>query len=338
MGDKLIELTNAKASSLATQEGISLEQIKDLYMMNNKGNVFIKRAGLLYKMNQKYQNNYSMRAVIHTLEEINTIKTMLGISNDQPFVIMKGIIEVDGQVFQDYGSAHAGNTYNKNYLFEMASTRATNRALRMATECGFTSVEEMHEEKDNTIKTKNINKETKEIKPDSNNKDINVIESKMRNILTLIEINFLDKIEILQKAIKKYGIKKKEDWTEEMLDDFNDTITEIISKEMEDTSEKSQDDKDKISDLVNEINEVLEFSKTGKSLDELISIKFVEKKIDDLSYEELIELKKFVEYHYDKELENDNIEDPDDNKELFNDEELDKNFTKDHHGEKTKKY
>lgn len=55
----------------------------------------------------------------------------------------------DGREYQDYGIAHTGNTtamiVKGGNLDHMASTRASNRALRLATACGYCSIEELPE-------------------------------------------------------------------------------------------------------------------------------------------------------------------------------------------------
>jgi hypothetical protein len=55
-------------------------------------------------------------------------------------------VDDDGRRYEDVATAHADqveNTVGRENLDELASTRATNRALRLATGCGFASVEEL---------------------------------------------------------------------------------------------------------------------------------------------------------------------------------------------------
>lgn len=55
-------------------------------------------------------------------------------------------VDDDGRRYEDVATAHADqveSTVGRENLDELASTRATNRALRLATGCGFASVEEL---------------------------------------------------------------------------------------------------------------------------------------------------------------------------------------------------
>jgi hypothetical protein len=59
-------------------------------------------------------------------------------------------VDDDGREYQDVATAHVDevrNTVGEENLDELASTRATNRALRLATGCGFASVEEIESDR-----------------------------------------------------------------------------------------------------------------------------------------------------------------------------------------------
>jgi predicted nucleic acid-binding Zn finger protein len=68
---------------------------------------------------------------------------------DEDLSVFKGVaIDGEGRRFEDFAKVRTGDverTVGKENLDEMASTKATNRALRLATGCGFGSVEEVDE-------------------------------------------------------------------------------------------------------------------------------------------------------------------------------------------------
>ena len=111
---------------------------------------YVNRTGLLIFMEKKFRAKkakYSMWPKFLSPEEEERIRKALRIPDDEPFIAMKGIVEItypDGtkERFEDIGTASAKDCYH-NRLVEMASTRATNRAMRLATSLGFTSVEEL---------------------------------------------------------------------------------------------------------------------------------------------------------------------------------------------------
>jgi len=114
---------------------------------------YVNRTGLLIFMEKKFRAKkakYSMWPAFLSPEEEERIRKALRIPDDEPFIAMKGIVEItypDGtkERFEDIGTASAKDCYH-NRLVEMASTRATNRAMRLATSLGFTSVEELPEQ------------------------------------------------------------------------------------------------------------------------------------------------------------------------------------------------
>jgi hypothetical protein len=67
--------------------------------------------------------------------------------DDADVAAYRGIaVDDEGREYRDVATAHAGqieNTVGRENLDELASTRATNRALRLATGCGYASAEEI---------------------------------------------------------------------------------------------------------------------------------------------------------------------------------------------------
>lgn len=72
--------------------------------------------------------------------------------DDADVAAYRGIaIDAEGRRYEDIATAHAGtveNTVGRENLDELASTRATNRALRLATGCGFASIEELTDDQE----------------------------------------------------------------------------------------------------------------------------------------------------------------------------------------------
>lgn len=120
------------------------------YMMtmaqNGQVNLFIKKAGLLHKMEQKFGNKAVIQSEPVTGEELKALRDMDGIKDGQRYFVFKAKVFVPGidHPFTSYGSASEGNCRNGR-LLEMAETRAINRAMRLATNCGFTSEDEYTE-------------------------------------------------------------------------------------------------------------------------------------------------------------------------------------------------
>lgn len=118
-----------------------------LQKVNKNGDpeLFIKKAGLIWKLEQKYKNKYRVQSKLPDAETYNFMRMMLGVQEGQPCCIMEGLVYLEGhnEPFKAYGTATMSNCFNKNYMLEMAETRAILRAIRLATACGFTAVEEM---------------------------------------------------------------------------------------------------------------------------------------------------------------------------------------------------
>ena len=73
---------------------------------------------------------------------------------DEGKVVYKGFVEDDdGRTWEDYGTASYGEEIvGDENLDELASTRATTRALRLATGAGMTSLEEIEDGASNAVK------------------------------------------------------------------------------------------------------------------------------------------------------------------------------------------
>ena len=103
---------------------------------------FVLRAGLLYKMDKLFgKNGY----------EIIAEPVKLAAETEGEYSTFKGIVRIydekgNKREFVDYATATPENApFQRNNLDEMASTRATNRAMRLATAMGLCSVEETAE-------------------------------------------------------------------------------------------------------------------------------------------------------------------------------------------------
>lgn len=153
MSAGMFPITSDDEKKLATYDSdIPLQLLSQFFLKNKAGKFFICRAGLLYKMDKKHKD-YSCTVSFPALEEVQLIRMSLGIPNTKAFVVMKATITLSsGAFYTDYGTASFENCDNHNHLVEMASTRASNRAMRMACVMGFTSVEEMEETQTQPIK------------------------------------------------------------------------------------------------------------------------------------------------------------------------------------------
>ena len=132
--------------STARAEGFPVEHA-DKYMCVLQGKVFVLTAGLLYKLEQKFPGGWFVRSELPSAEEHALVCDMTGI--DQ-IAVMRGVVEVkvDGEThtYEDFGTCHAGNAKGfvsmQTYPIELASRRATNRAMRLAVQTGVTSLDE----------------------------------------------------------------------------------------------------------------------------------------------------------------------------------------------------
>jgi len=235
------------------QTSINAMMIKQAFMVSvdKKGNplFYVKRPGLLIFMEEKFRKRkakYSMKAVPPDPAEEERIRRMLRIADDEPFVVMKGIVEIEyengkKEVFVDYGTASPKDCYHHK-LLEMASTRATNRAMRMATSLGFTSVEELPEE--NGSKTIVANAQTYEIVEGETTEPVKEkkITDKTRNYIfhligELADLAETNKEEILEELKDEYGFER-----------LHEIPQSLASKIIEDLQQRIQHAREMIDD------------------------------------------------------------------------------------------
>ena len=138
----------AKGEILSLEEYAAQYDISAMFltMIKNKrtgkSRPFILRAGLLYKMDKKYGRDGF---------EIQAEPVTLAATTDGKYSTFKGIVKIfdkqrNVRVFTDYATATPENAPSqRENLDEMASTRATNRAMRLATSMGLCSIEEISE-------------------------------------------------------------------------------------------------------------------------------------------------------------------------------------------------
>ncbi len=134
---------------IAESEGFPIGKI-DEFVVFIQNDPYITSAGLQYKMLQTYKaGKFAVQAVMPTKEEYALLRRMMGLKDEEPLVVMRGEVWVDGlaQPFVDYGTTTPNNLKGfvrfSDYPLEMATRRATNRAMRLATATGMCSVDEL---------------------------------------------------------------------------------------------------------------------------------------------------------------------------------------------------
>lgn len=115
------------------------QRIPKNLMLTMDGKPFVLKAGLEWKANQLFGlNGWSFKTEIVEYDR------------KEPYALVKAQVIVGDQVFENYGEASIVNVSNRlmhKYMLHMAITRAEARALRVATACGFTAVEELEQAK-----------------------------------------------------------------------------------------------------------------------------------------------------------------------------------------------
>lgn len=99
--------------------------------INLNGKTYVTQAGLLAEAHNR---------------GIQSIETEMLEFRDQEIAVVKSRVTMkDGTTFTGYGDATKENVNSmiSKHLLRMAETRATNRALRLATNIGMTSIEEL---------------------------------------------------------------------------------------------------------------------------------------------------------------------------------------------------
>ena len=136
-------------TQIAESEGFPIEKI-DEFVVFIQNDPYITSAGLQYKMLQTYKaGKFAVQAVMPSKEEYALLRRMMGLKDEEPLVVMRGEVWVDGlaRPFVDYGTTTPKNLKGfvrfSDYPLEMATRRATNRAMRLATATGMCSVDEL---------------------------------------------------------------------------------------------------------------------------------------------------------------------------------------------------
>lgn len=115
------------------------QRIPKNLMMSMNGKPFVLKAGLEWKANQLFGlGNWSLKTEIVEYDR------------KENYALVKAAVVFNEQVYENYGEAskeNVSNTAMHKYMLHMAVTRAEARALRVATACGFTAVEELEESK-----------------------------------------------------------------------------------------------------------------------------------------------------------------------------------------------
>ncbi len=131
-----------------SEKSMSENMIRQFFIETKDHQPVIKKAGLLFKMNEKYgKGNYSIKPEFPTNEELEMFKKFKIVGENMPCVLMKGVVTImsTGAQFVDYYCGTQANTFNMRNVFEISATKAILRCLRAATECGFYSQEEMED-------------------------------------------------------------------------------------------------------------------------------------------------------------------------------------------------
>ena len=145
MSTGLVKLSDSNVQMLSEMEGLKAAVIKQFYMQNDNNEIYVKKAGLFTKLEQKFgKGNYSTRVEVPSKEEYDMIRSMTGLPLTEPVAIFRGVVQAGNQTFVDYAAAHKYNCFGRTTnLIEMGSSRSLLRAIRQATNMGFCSVEEI---------------------------------------------------------------------------------------------------------------------------------------------------------------------------------------------------
>lgn len=145
---KIIDDVKAR---IAESEGFPVEKI-DEFVAFIQDEPYITSAGLQFKMLQTYgAGKFAVQSVMPSRDEYALLRSMMGLKDEDPLVVMRGEVWVEGfeRPFVDYGTTSPKNLRGfvrfSDYPLEMATRRATNRAMRLATATGLCSVDEIKE-------------------------------------------------------------------------------------------------------------------------------------------------------------------------------------------------
>ena len=136
---------------IAESEGFPVEKIDEFVAFIND-EPYITSSGLQYKMLQTYKaGKFAVQSVMPSQEEYALLRRMMGLKDEDPLVVMRGEVWIEGfeRPFVDYGTTTPKNLRGfvrfTDYPLEMATRRATNRAMRLATATGLCSIDEVKE-------------------------------------------------------------------------------------------------------------------------------------------------------------------------------------------------
>ena len=248
------------------QEKLNKTLIMQAFLVSKDKNgiprFYVNRTGLLIFMEKKFRQKkarYSIRTEFLSSEEEKRIKEMLRIPQNEPFVAMRGIVEItyeDGtkEVFEDIGTASPRDCHH-NRLVEMAATRATNRAMRLATSLGFTSVEELPEEPENTPKSNKKVYDAETIDPDTPFEEL----PKHVQVKILVETDKLFKRIANIEANKRGEDVTKEQIKQEMLEEFGvDSRKQMTYQQLQELWKKAKKrleelEQEQLKELTNEL-------------------------------------------------------------------------------------
>ena len=195
---------------------------------------YVNRTGLLIFMEKKFRGKgarYSIRVEPLKEEEEQRLRRSLGFGDRDPFVAIKGIVEVvyeDGtrELFEDIGTASPRDCHHGR-LVEMASTRATNRAMRLATSLGFTSVEELPDREEKKPEASEPTKEPEKAEPDK------VTDKQLRMIHALItelaKASETPREEIVNEIKSKYGVEHSHDLTKQQASELIEELQQQLA-------------------------------------------------------------------------------------------------------------
>ena len=96
---------------IAESEGFPIGKI-DEFVVFIQNDPYITSAGLQYKMLQTYKaGKFAVQAVMPTKEEYALLRRMMGLKDEEPLVVMRGEVWVDGlaRPFVDYGTTTPKN-------------------------------------------------------------------------------------------------------------------------------------------------------------------------------------------------------------------------------------
>lgn len=136
---------------IAESEGFPVEKVDEFVAFIND-EPYITSSGLQYKMLQTYKaGKFAVQSVMPSQEEYALLRRMMGLKDEEPLVVMRGEVWIEGfeRPFIDYGTTTPKNLRGfvrfTDYPLEMATRRATNRAMRLATATGLCSIDEVKE-------------------------------------------------------------------------------------------------------------------------------------------------------------------------------------------------